>query len=71
MTAPTWQELAALGITEALDGGDVEIDGEAWDTDTQDAEGDVLPPGQLYLTHDDGRTVLVRVDVTVLEGTLT
>ena len=72
MSAPTWEELTALGITEAMDGGTVSINGEDWDADAEDSEGESLPPGQLYLTAGGaGRSVLVHVTVAIVEGALT
>lgn len=66
-TGPTWEQLAALGITEALDGGVARIDGVDHDADIEDEDGDMLPPGELYLSHDGG-TIHVRVTVEVVEG---
>jgi hypothetical protein len=72
VTPPTWQELAALGLAEALDGCTVDIDGAEWDADAEDSDGDTLPPGQLYLTsHEGGRQVLIVVTVELVEGTPT
>jgi hypothetical protein len=68
--SPTWEELTALGITEALDGGDIDVNGDCWEADADDANDDPMPPGQLYLTTADGsRTVLVQVTVAIVEGT--
>jgi hypothetical protein len=67
-----WEATAAAGLVEAIDGTTVDIAGQSWDADHRDDDGDPAEPGVVWLTcHDDGRTVLARVTVEVIEGCLT
>jgi hypothetical protein len=63
---------AAAGLAEGIGGTTIDIDGQTWDADHRDDEGDPAPDGVLWLVrHDDGLQVTVRVHVELIEGTLT
>lgn len=68
-----WRQGVVDGIVRRLDGDGVRVEDEDWDCDAEDADGDKLPPGQLFLTAHQGigRRVTVLLQVTVIEGTIT
>ena len=73
LTREAWQDAAARAVVDAVMAHptDLAIDGQDWQADVVNAAGDAADPGELFLTSPDGRQVLARLDVLVIEGTLT
>jgi len=65
-----WQAAAVQGVVDVLDGCGLTVDATVWAVDASDADGDDLPPGEVFLTAGDGRQVTVLVSVVLVEGAL-